>query len=203
MPQPKLVIATHNRGKSHEIGVMLGEVPWQLLTLADFEAVGVAVEDADTYAGNAILKATYYANKTHQWTLADDSGLEVSALDGGPGIYSARYGGEGASDADRRVRLLSELGVRSNRDRSARFVCAVAIANQHGEIKGVFEGICEGVITTDERGTSGFGYDPLFIPNGYEQTFGELSEKVKNGLSHRAKALVQARDFLMREKWTA
>lgn len=182
---------------------MLGEIPWQLLTLADFNDVGVAVEDADTYAGNAILKATYYANKTQQWTLADDSGLEVSALDGAPGIYSARYGGEGASDADRRVRLLTELEIKGSSDRSARFVCAVAIADQHGEIKGVFEGICEGIITTKERGTSGFGYDPLFIPKGYEQTFGELSEEVKNTLSHRAKALVQARDFLMAEKWTA
>ncbi len=196
MTKPKLVIATHNQGKSDEIRKILGDIAWELLTLVDFEGVGVAIENKDTYEGNAIAKAVYYASKTRHWVMADDSGLEVSALGGGPGVYSARYGGESATDQDRRQRLLTELATSDSEDRSARFVCTVAIANPNAKVLGVFEGICEGAITTQERGTSGFGYDPIFVPNGYRQTFGELSEEVKNTVSHRAKALLKAREFL-------
>ena len=146
------------------------------------------------YAENAIAKARFYALSTGLCALADDSGLEVEALGGAPGVFSARYAGEGASDAQRRELLLSELG--GNVDRRARFVAAVAIARPDGEILNVSEGICVGTLTFAPRGEGGFGYDPLFVPDGYDQTFAELSETVKNRISHRARALMQTREFL-------
>jgi non-canonical purine NTP pyrophosphatase (RdgB/HAM1 family) len=198
-----LVIATHNQGKAIEIQELLGDIPWQLKSLQDFKNVGVATEDEETYAGNAIAKAGYYAAMTGEWVLADDSGLEVTALGGAPGILSARYAGENASDAQRRELLLSELQKQSLVDRTARFVCATAIAHPDDKIVSLCEGICEGSISRHPRGDSGFGYDPIFIPNGYEQTFGELAEEIKNQISHRAKALFQTKEFLLRQKWPA
>ena len=195
-----LVIATHNQGKVGEIRELLGNIPWQLKSLQDFKNVGVATEDQETYAGNAIAKARYYASMTNEWVLADDSGLEVTALNGAPGVLSARYAGENASDAQRRELLLSEMQRQLVTDRTARFVCAAAIAQPDGEIVSLREGICEGVITFEVRGTSGFGYDPIFIPNGYDQTFGELAEQIKNQISHRAKALMQTKEFLLSQK---
>ena len=183
----RLVIATHNKGKAVEIKTLLGDVGWTLLSLDQFENVGEAVEDADTYSGNAAAKASYYARMTGEWVLADDSGLEVQALGGAPGVFSARYAGPNASDSERRLKLLTELtGVN---DRRARFVCAAAIANSNGNIVKTAEGICEGVISEKVCGTSGFGYDPIFIPMGFDLTFGELSEEIKNRISHRAKAI--------------
>jgi XTP/dITP diphosphohydrolase len=161
-----------------------------------FAEVGPAAEDGVTYAENAIAKAQFYAAATGLWALADDSGLEVVALGRAPGVYSARYAGEGASDADRRALLLSELAKVDARDRSARFVAAVAIARPDGTVLNVSHGICEGTIIFEPRGTGGFGYDPLFVPNGYDQTFAELSEEIKNRISHRAQALMRTRDSL-------
>src|SRR6185503_17228470 len=155
-----------------------------------------AAEDGVTYAENAIAKAQFYAAATGLLALADDSGLEVAALGGAPGVYSARYAGEGASDIDRRTLLLAELAKTNGGDRRARFVAAVAIADSSGEVLNVSEGICEGTITFEPRGNSGFGYDPLFVPNGYDQTFAELSDDVKNRISHRARALMLTRDSL-------
>ncbi|PYS69102.1 MAG: non-canonical purine NTP pyrophosphatase, RdgB/HAM1 family [Acidobacteria bacterium] len=198
-----LVIATHNRGKAAEIHKLLGDIPWQLVSLQEFNQVGVAEEIEVSYAGNAVLKARYYAVATHNWVLADDSGLEVTALGGAPGVLSARYAGENASDADRRDLLLSEIEKQGNVERKARFVCSVAIADQTGEIRKLTEGVCEGAIATDARGDGGFGYDPIFIPTGYTQTFGELAEEIKNQISHRAKVLLQARDFLLEKNWPA
>ena len=200
MPQT-LLLGTHNPGKIHEIKLILGDLGWTLLSLRDFEnvgiagSVGVAEEHADTYAGNAILKAQFYARATGLTALADDSGLEVDALGGAPGVLSARYAGENASDADRRALLLSELRADTT-NRHARFVCAVAISSPAGEILNLSEGICEGVITFKPRGRSGFGYDPLFVPAGYDQTFAELSDETKNRISHRARALIKVRDYL-------
>ena len=195
MPET-LLLGTHNPGKIHEIKLILGDLGWTLRSLRDLDSVGVAEEHADSYAGNAILKAQFYARVTGMLALADDSGLEVEALGGAPGVLSARYAGEHASDADRRNLLLSELAQSGSDNRRARFVCAIAIANAAGEVVNVSEGVCEGVITFAARGSSGFGYDPLFVPNGYNQTFAELSDEIKNQISHRARALLKLRDSL-------
>ena len=149
-----------------------------------------------TYAENAIAKAKFYAAATGMLALADDSGLEVAALGGAPGVYSARYAGVGASDADRRQLLLAELAKVDSGIRQARFVAAVAIVDPNGEVLNLSEGICEGTIIFESRGTSGFGYDPLFVPDGYDQTFAELPDEVKNRISHRARALMRTRDSL-------
>lgn len=213
---PSLLLGTRNPGKIHEIKLILGDLPYEFSSLNDFPHVAVAEENEDTYAGNAIAKAQFYARATGVIALADDSGLEVEALGGAPGVISARYAGENASDADRRELLLSELAktasdktgsdhrhVRDDledRDaRRARFVCAIAIASVDGEVLNLSEGICEGTITFAPRGTSGFGYDPLFVPDGYEQTFAELSDDVKNQISHRARALLKLRDILSQQ----
>lgn len=189
-----LVIATHNKGKAVEIKTLLGDIAWTLMSLDQFETVGEAVEDADTYLANAISKATYYAQMTGEWVLADDSGLEVQALGGAPGVLSARYAGPNASDSERRLKLLSALAEVD--DRRARFVCSAAIADSNGQIVKTAEGICEGIISHNPRGDSGFGYDPIFIPSGYDLTFGELSDEIKNQISHRAKAIRGLRSFL-------
>jgi XTP/dITP diphosphohydrolase len=192
----RLLLGTRNPGKVKEIVTILGDSGWSFSSLQEFENVGPAAEDGVTYAENAIAKARFYAAATGLLALADDSGLEVAALGGAPGVYSARYAGEGASDADRRQLLLSELAKVYSGDRRARFVAAVAIADPSGVVLNLSEGICEGTITFEPRGTSGFGYDPLFVPDGYDLTFAELSDAVKNRISHRARALMRLRDSL-------
>jgi XTP/dITP diphosphohydrolase len=202
-----LLLGTRNPGKIHEIKLILGDVVFgdlalDLCSLNDFPNVAVAEENADTYAGNAISKAQFYARETGIVALADDSGLEVEALGGAPGVLSARYAGEHATDADRRNLLLSELAKVSEvasagtDNRRARFVCAIAIASADGEVLNLSEGVCDGTIIFAPRGTSGFGYDPLFVPNDYNQTFAELSDEIKNHISHRARALQKLGDFL-------
>ena len=191
-----LLLGTRNPGKIHEIKLIIGDLGLELRSLQEFENVEVPEEDADTYAGNALLKAQFYARATGMAALADDSGLEVEALGGAPGVLSARYAGEHATDADRRNLLLSSLAQTGSENRRARFVCAITIARPDGAILNVSEGTCEGVITFAPRGESGFGYDPLFVPDGYDQTFGELSDAIKNRISHRARALMKLREFL-------
>ena len=197
---PSLLLGTRNAGKVREIETILGDVPWRLRSLNEFENVGIAAETAPTYAENAIAKAQFYARAAGLNALADDSGLEVEALGGAPGVYSARYAGEGASDADRRSLLLSELAQQTSENRNARFVCVVAIATPDGALLSTAEGICEGRMIFEERGTNGFGYDPLFVPKGFEQTFAELTDSIKNQISHRARALRKTRDFLISQK---
>jgi len=192
----QLLLGTRNPGKVKEIKTILEGSGWLFSSLQEFLEVGPAAEDGVTYAENAIAKAQFYAAATEMPALADDSGLEVAALGRAPGVFSARYAGENASDADRRRLLLSELAKADSRDRRARFVAAVAIARPDGELLNVAEGICEGTIIFEPRGHGGFGYDPLFIPNGYNQTFAELPDEVKNRISHRARALMQTLDFL-------
>jgi XTP/dITP diphosphohydrolase len=192
----RLLLGTRNPGKVKEIVTILEDSGWTFSSLQEFDEVGPAAEDGVTYAENAIAKARFYAAATGLLALADDSGLEVAALGGAPGVYSARYAGEGASDADRRTLLLAELAKTNGGDRRARFVAAVAIADSSGEVLNVSEGICEGTITFKPRGNSGFGYDPLFVPDGYDRTFAELSDEVKNRISHRARALMRTRDSL-------
>jgi XTP/dITP diphosphohydrolase len=193
---PSLLLGTRNTGKVREIEIILRDVPWQIRSLREFENVGVAAETADTYAENAIGKAQFYARATGLCALADDSGLEVEALGGAPGVFSARYAGEGASDADRRVLLLSQLAHVPIDNRRARFVSVVAVAEPSGYVLNVSEGTCSGRITLEPRGEGGFGYDPLFVPDGFEQTFAELSDSIKNRISHRARALLKTREFL-------
>lgn len=199
---PSLLLGTRNPGKLREITTILGDLSLHTFSLEKFERVGVPAETADTYAGNAIVKAQFYARETGMCSLADDSGLEVTALSGAPGVFSARYAGANASDADRRALLLSELAKVPLTDRTARFVCAVAIATPDGKVLNVSEGVCTGTIISEPRGDGGFGYDPLFMPNDFDQTFAQLSDSIKNQISHRARALLKTRDFLIRDGLT-
>jgi XTP/dITP diphosphohydrolase len=191
-----LLLGTQNPGKLREVTSILEGSGWLFTSLQGFDHLGSAEENGVTYAENAIAKARFYAAATGLIALADDSGLEVATLDWAPGVYSARYAGQHASDADRRELLLSELSKTSNTDRSARFVSAVAIADPAGTVLNLAEGICDGTITFTPCGTGGFGYDPLFIPNGHTQTFAELPDSIKNRISHRALALAQTKEFL-------
>jgi len=191
-----LLLGTRNPGKVIEITSILANSDWSFSSLEEFPNVGEAEENFTTFAENAIAKAQFYASATGVCALADDSGLEVEALGGAPGVFSARYAGAQASDADRRTLLLSELGKTGDTIRRACFVAVVAIATPNGEILNLSEGICNGTITFAPRGTGGFGYDPLFIPDGYDQTFAELPDTIKNQISHRARALMGTLTFL-------
>ena len=191
-----LLLGTRNPGKVIEITSILADSGWSFSSLQEFPDVGEAEENFVTFAENAIAKAQFYASATGLCALADDSGLEVAALRGAPGVFSARYAGKDASDADRRALLLSELAKTGDPKPRARFVAVVAIATPSCEVLNVFEGICEGVITFAPRGTGGFGYDPLFIPDGHNQTFAELPDTIKNQISHRARALMLTKQFL-------
>ena len=191
-----LLLGTRNPGKVIEIVSILADSAWSFSSLQEFPNVGEAEENFTTFAENAIAKAQFYASATGLCALADDSGLEVEALGGAPGVFSARYAGANASDADRRALLLSELDKLGAPTRRARFVAVVAISKPNGEILNISEGICNGTITFDPRATGGFGYDPLFIPDGYDQTFAELPDTIKNQISHRARALRGTRTFL-------
>ena len=193
---PSLLLGTRNQGKVKEITSILEDSGWSFSSLQEFENVESPEENGETYSDNAIVKARFYAAATGLHALADDSGLEVEALAGAPGVYSARYAGENSSDAERRALLLSELAKTGDKDRRARFVSVVYIASPDGTIINVSEGVCEGIITSAPRGTGGFGYDPLFIPDGYDQTFAELPENVKNSISHRAREFMKTNEFL-------
>jgi len=193
---PSLLLGTRNPGKVIEIVSILEDMGWSFSSLQEFPNVGEAEENFATFMENAIAKAQFYASATGLCALADDSGLEVEALGGAPGVFSARYAGAHASDPDRRTLLLSELGKTGDSNRRARFVAVVAISKPNGEILNLSKGICYGTVTFAPRGTGGFGYDPLFIPEGYDQTFAELPDTIKNQISHRAGALLGTRAFL-------
>jgi XTP/dITP diphosphohydrolase len=194
----EILIGTENRGKVTEIKRVLQGLPLKLVAITDFPDIRSPDESGNSYASNAIIKAQSYAGQTGLWTLADDSGLEVTSLNGLPGLRSARFGGEGLSDADRTSLLLSKLLAMDGAERSARFICAVAIAKPSGEVINVAHGICVGVIARAPSGDEGFGYDPVFIPSGYQVTFAEMPLLLKNTLSHRGKALAATREFLAR-----
>lgn len=184
----ELLIATKNVGKIKELEQLLADLPFVLRSLRDFPEVIEPEETGLTFAENAVLKAKYYALQTGLPALADDSGLEVSALGGAPGVYSARYAGENTDYDEKIERLLNELRAVSIDNRTARFVCAMAIADEKGEIKYLTEGVCNGKISFKPSGKNGFGYDPVFIPEGFHETFGELSNEIKRQISHRARA---------------
>jgi XTP/dITP diphosphohydrolase len=193
----ELLVATRNAGKLREVRSLLSDLSVRLLSLSEFPATTEVEETGQTFAENAALKASAYATQTGRLTLADDSGLEVDALGGAPGVLSARYAGAGASDAERNARLLAELAGTTEPNRRARFVCCIAIADDAANLLHISTGICEGHIAYEPRGANGFGYDPLFIPDGHAQSFGELSQEVKQRLGHRARALAHARVFLL------
>ncbi len=192
----KLLIATSNPGKVNELKGFLDGDSFELLSLTDFSTITEVEETGRTFDENARLKASGYALQTGLPALADDSGLEVEALGGRPGVLSARYGGASTSFTEKMAELLVELSETGNSNRRARFVCSMAIADAHGEILSAAVGICDGKLASEPRGNHGFGYDPLFIPEGFDQTFGELSEAVKRKISHRSHAFMQIIPFL-------
>jgi XTP/dITP diphosphohydrolase len=183
-----LVLGTANRKKGIELADLLRPVGVELRTLADFPGDFQVAEDGDTFAANARLKAAGYARLLGQWVLADDSGLEVDALGGRPGVFSARYAGPDATDASNNRLLLEQLGDTPLADRTARFVCHIAVADPAGEIQAESEAACRGRILFEPRGDDGFGYDPLFEIVEYHRTFAEFGLRVKAALSHRARA---------------
>jgi len=192
-----LVIATKNKGKVSEISHFLKDSDTKLFSLNDFDGLPDIIEDGSNFQENSIKKAKTSAEALKILTLADDSGLEVDFLGGNPGVYSARYSGENATDASNRVKLLSELAeVNDINRRSARFVCHLVLWDPQKGILFETDGICEGNIGFEEKGSGGFGYDCIFIPSGYDLTMAQLSEDVKNEISHRGKALKNFSDFL-------
>jgi len=194
--QRTLLLATFNQGKRRELRQLVAELPLLICDLNSFPSIRPVPETGETFLENARLKAIGYSRQTRLLTLADDSGLEVDALGGAPGVRSARYSHEGAADADRTSKLLSELsGVRAGQ-RTARFVSVIAIAGEDGQIIHVSKGTCEGRVAEAPKGLGGFGYDPIFIPEGLDQTFAELQTEVKNRISHRAVAFAGAYQFL-------
>lgn len=194
----KIFIASKNSGKIKEIKAYLSELGIEIFSLLDMFSFNDIAETGNTFEENAFIKAKALFDIVKLPVLADDSGLEVDALSGAPGVYSARYAGPGASDSDNIRKLLDELQDVQPDSKTARFKCILVLYD--GISKRSFEGACEGRIIDSTRGDEGFGYDPVFVPNGYEKTFAELGLKVKNKLSHRAKALKSLQDFLKRER---
>ncbi len=188
---PELLLATSNQGKMREYRELLKGVPFDLIGLSDRGIKDLVSEDYDTYQENALHKATYYGSITGLITLADDSGLEVDALDGEPGVRSARYAGERACDAERVRFLLDKMKDIPGEKRTARFKCVIAIARPQGKTD-LFFGQCEGIISFEPGGKNGFGYDPVFYFPEMGRTMAELEPEVKNRISHRAIAAQKA-----------
>jgi XTP/dITP diphosphohydrolase len=192
----QILIGTKNAGKIREMQGLLAGLSVELKSLNEFEQIAEPEETGQSFAENAALKAVYYARAAGLPALADDSGLEVEALSGAPGVYSARYAGARASDADNVAKLLDELKDIPEEKRAARFVCAMVLADPAGEILFQAEGVCRGRIAFEPAGRNGFGYDPVFVPEGFNATFGELSDEIKSDLSHRARAIEKIIRFL-------
>lgn len=187
MPLSDLVIATHNEGKLAEFRALLGHMGWRLWSLKDASITESVPETGKSFAENARLKAVGYSRRTELPVLADDSGLEVAALDGRPGIFTTRYAGPGATDQDRIAKLLYEMQEHSE-DRQCRFFCALSLA-QRGIVEIEAHGECTGMVAHEPSGEQGFGYDPIFFLPDRGLTYAELSEVEKNRISHRARAL--------------
>lgn len=193
---PLLVLGTRNRKKRQEIEEILGDLGLELADLSRWPDAPEIVEDGTTFEANARKKAVELARLLGHWVLGEDSGLVVPALNGRPGVYSARYAGKQGDDEANNDRLLAELAALPEDRRQAYYVCTAVLADPLGEVKAVVEGRCYGVIVHERRGAGGFGYDPLFLIPEYHHTFGELSSRVKHALSHRARALAQLRPIL-------
>ena len=193
--RPKLLIATNNSGKLKELTGLLAESPYTLVSLADVGIDDEVAETGSTFEENATLKASSYARMGGILTLADDSGLEVAALGGEPGVLSARYAGEGADDSQRIAYLLDKLDNVDEDGRTARFRCVIALANPGGDVR-IYSGECKGRILRRPRGENGFGYDPVFLLEGLGKTMAELTQKEKNRVSHRSVAARKAAEAL-------
>lgn len=195
----KIVLATKNKGKIEEIKYIFKESgikeALEIHPLSDYPDIPEIAEDGTTFSENAAKKAVTVARATGLTAIADDSGLEVDALNSAPGIYSARFAGEGSTDSENIRKLLRLLEGIPDEKRGAGFVCVIAIADPDGNVE-LMEGKCRGIIAMEERGTSGFGYDPVFIVPGYGKTFAELGEEIKNKISHRAIALGKLKTHL-------
>ncbi len=183
-----LVLGTNNVKKRAELMRLLQSDPIEVRSLSDFAAVPEAEETGSTFAENAAIKATFYAQQLQQWVLAEDSGLSVAALGGEPGVYSARFSGENATDASNNELLLERLQGIPQDKRNAWYTCHIALADSRGQIRACAEAECHGVILDKQCGDAGFGYDPLFQIPEYKRTFGELGDDVKSILSHRGRA---------------
>ena len=184
----KIIIATQNKGKAKDFEALFGPLGYEVLTLHDVAEDMDVEETGSTFEENALLKATALANHLQTIVIADDSGLEIDALDGRPGIYSARYAGEAKSDEANMEKVLKELENVKESDRTARFVCAIAVASPSNEPFTV-RGTCEGIIATERKGENGFGYDPIFFVPSENKMMAELTAEQKGAISHRGNAL--------------
>jgi len=192
----KLVLATRNKGKIAEIKKLVSDLSQvELVFLDDFQNLPDIAETGKTFKENALIKAKEIASLTGHWALADDSGLEVDYLQGAPGVYSARFSGEKATDAQNNAKLLSLLKNVPWEKRQAKFVCVIAICNPKGQCY-TLEGECKGYIALEPKGTHGFGYDPVFFVPAYGKTMAELEPEIKNQISHRAMALKRLKPLL-------
>jgi len=191
-----IVLATRNKKKVEEIRRITADLPIAVLSLDDFQDCPETIEDRDTFEGNAVKKAVEAAACTGKMSLADDSGLEVEALGGAPGVYSARYAPDATSGNDPKnyVKLLKDLNNIPPHERSARFVCCLALAYPDGRTR-TFFGYSRGRIGFEPKGKKGFGYDPVFLPEGFDRTFAEMTPEEKDALSHRGKALEKLAEF--------
>ncbi len=194
----KLILATRNVHKIEELSAMLSDLNVEILSFRDFPDLPEVVEDGETLEDNAVKKAMEVSQATGLPALADDTGLEVAALGGAPGVISARYAGEACSYDDNNRKLMSELESVPDEERKAAFRCVVALAVPSGEVATV-EGRTDGVILREPRGDMGFGYDPIFLPNGHTLSYAEMSQDEKNTVSHRGRALEKARALIARE----
>lgn len=188
----KLVLASRNKNKIEEMKSLVSNLGIEVFSALDFPELEEVEEDLPTLQGNALKKARYVHQVTGLPALSDDTGLEVKALNGAPGVYSARYAGEKATYQDNVLKLLSAL--EGKNDRKAQFRTVVALVTDSEEF--TFEGICEGIITETQQGEKGFGYDPIFLPNGFSNTFAELDAATKNEISHRGRAIQKFIQFL-------
>lgn len=193
----ELVFASQNVHEIRELRDMLKAIPHlELLTLHHFPHYAPVDGHGTTFQDNAVAKAEHAAQHLNKWVIAEDSGLVVPALQGAPGIFSSCYAGLDATEVENRRKLLTQMKHLLNIDRAAYYECTIALASPTGVVKKCATGICEGMISTEERGRHGFAYDPVFIKNDYEKTFGEIDESIKNRISHRRKAFERLMVFL-------